>query len=137
MRVTELDLSPAALACLRAADIADVDQLVMHSADELIRQGIGATELYEIVCQLVRHDLSLPSRHGGTIRVPDERDLEMFRLRLVEGLTLTETGEHVDLSRSRVRELVRLRFGLSVPPAVKARRRAATDRRRAEREGEK
>jgi hypothetical protein len=123
MRVTELDLSSAALACLRAADIADVDQLVLHTANELIRKGVGATELYDIVCQLVRHDFSLPSRHGGVIRVPDERDLEMFRLRLVAGLTLTETGRRVGLSRSRVRQLVRLRFGLYGPSPSAGRRR--------------
>lgn len=124
MRVTELDLSPAALACLRAADIADMDQLVTHPCDELVRRGIGAAALYEIVCQLNRHDLSLPTRAGGASYITDDRDLEMFRLRLVEGLTLAEVGERIGVSSERVRQLLRLRFGLrEVPPAAKARRR--------------
>ncbi len=133
MRVTELDLSPAALACLLAADIADVDQLVTHMADELVRKGFGATELHEIVCQLKRNDLALmPTPMARVTYVPNERSSAVFRLRLVEGLTLGEIGERFGVSKELVRRILRKHFGLTgSPPAVKARRWAATETRRA------
>lgn len=135
MRVTELDLSAVALVCLRAADIADVDQLVQHSADELIRKGFGALELYEVVCQLNEQGTSLPSFSGGNIYMPNDRSREIFRLRIVEGLTLKEVGERFGINAERVRQILGRDFGLrGSPPAVKARRWAATGRRRAESE---
>jgi len=137
MHVTELRLSPAALACLRAADIFFADELLEHPVDELIPLGVGPNELYEVVCRLAEHDLCLPPCRGGRkLRPPKERDLEVFRLRVVEGLTLIEVGERVGLSRARVRQLTRLSFGLGgVVPTVKARRWAVTEARRRQQEG--
>ncbi|HEX5309268.1 MAG TPA: sigma factor-like helix-turn-helix DNA-binding protein [Solirubrobacteraceae bacterium] len=135
MRVTELDLSAAALVCLRAADIADVDQLVQHSADELVRKGFGALELYEVVCQLNTQGTSLPASPGGHIYMPNDRNREIFRLRIVEGLTLKEVGERFDLNSERVRQILARHFGLrGSPPTVKARKWAETEQRRAERQ---
>jgi DNA-directed RNA polymerase specialized sigma24 family protein len=57
-----------------------------------------------------------------------ERELEIFRLRTVEGLTLTEIGKRAGLNRTRVDQLLRLRFRLNeVPPAAKRKRRARND----------
>jgi hypothetical protein len=135
MRVSELDLSIAALVCLRAADIADVDQLVQHSADELVRKGFGALELYEVVCQLNMHGTSLPAFSGGHVYMPNDRSREIFRLRIVEGLTLKAVGEHFDINAERVRQILGRHFGLrGSPPAVKARKWAETERRRANRQ---
>jgi hypothetical protein len=135
MRVTELDLSAVALVCLRAADIADVDQLVQHSADELIRKGFGALELYEVVCQLNTQGTSLPSFSGGNVYMPNDRSREIFRLRIVEGLTLKEVGERVGIKAERVRQILARDFGLrGSPPTVKARKWAETERRRADRQ---
>jgi predicted DNA-binding protein (UPF0251 family) len=54
-----------------------------------------------------------------------ERDLEMARLRVVEGLTLVEVAERTGVSRERVRQILRARFGISgVPPAAQHRRRS-------------
>jgi Sigma-70, region 4/Bacterial RNA polymerase, alpha chain C terminal domain len=137
MHIAELYLSPAALACLRAADITEVDQLVTLSADELIQRGIGAGELYEVVCQLNNRGTSLPSSPCGNIRVPSDRTREMFRLRVVEGLTLKEVGERFGIIAERVRQIMALHFGLrGSPPTVKARKWAATERRRAERQAQ-
>jgi hypothetical protein len=117
MHVTELGLSPAALACLDAAGITEVEQLVARPATDLIqRSRFKAAELYEIACQLKKHGLSLPPIPGGHIRVPGERDLEMFRLRLVERLTLAEVGERTGVSQERVRQILRLHFGLTGKP---------------------
>jgi hypothetical protein len=125
MRVTELELSAATLACLQAAGIADVAQLTVHTGSELVRHsGMPAAALYEIVCQLNKQGLSLPPVPGGMIRVPSDRHLEMFRLRIIEGLPLAEIGKQTGVKQERVRQLLRLYFGLSgTPPAAKARRR--------------
>ncbi len=134
MRVTELHLSAAALACLRAADIADIDHLVQHSAEDLIRRGFGAVELYEVVCQLNMRGTSLPSSSGSRIYTPNDRSREIFRLRIVEGLTLKETGAHFGINAERVRQLLAKHFGLrGSPPTVQARQWARTERRRADR----
>lgn len=132
MHIAELYLSPAALAFLRAADITDVDQLVTLSADELIERGIGAGELYEVVCQLNEQGTSLPSSRGGHVYMPNDRSREMFRLRIVEGLTLKEIAERFGINAERVRQIMAMYFGLrGSPPTVKARKWAATERRRA------
>lgn len=137
MRVIELELTPSALACMRAADLVFVDELVAAPANELIERGFGPHELCEVVRRLAERDLCLPpTPQARKRRVPNERDLEMFRLRMIDGLTLIEVGERIGLSRARVRQLTIEAFGLSgTPPTVKARRRAATERRRMEPEG--
>jgi hypothetical protein len=125
MHVTELGLSRVALARLDAAGISEVEQLVTRPATDLIRRDrFRAAELYEIVGQLSEHGLSLPPIRGGRIRAPSERDLEMFRLRLVERLTLAEVGERTGVSQERVRQILRLHFGLiGTPPRPRGRPR--------------
>jgi transcriptional regulator with XRE-family HTH domain len=63
---------------------------------------------------------------------PKDREYEMFRLRVVEGLTLSEIAELFGLHRERIRQLLRTHFRLRVPPAASARRstRAKAARRR-------
>src|ERR1700694_3016963 len=89
--VSELGLSAGALAALHAAEIREVD--LVPSADDLLRHpefSMGL-ELYEVACALNRHGMTLPvERHCGS---PVERDQEIFRLRVVEGLTLKEIGK--------------------------------------------
>jgi AraC-like DNA-binding protein len=137
MHVIELELSPAALACLRAADIFFVAELLEQPADDLIANGVGPNELYEIVARLNERDLSLPPvRNAKRRRKPSDRDMEMFRLRLIKGMTLDEVADRLGVSKELVRRLVREAFGLTGDiPTVKARRWAATVRRRMEPEG--
>jgi hypothetical protein len=125
MHVTELRVSATALACLEAAGIADVEQLVKHPCDELIQSPhFGAMELYEIVRQLNLRGHSLPATPGGDTRIPSLRNREILRLRIIEGLTLYEIGLVLDLSAARVRQILKEHFGLSSkPPAVKTRER--------------
>lgn len=122
MRITELDLSPAARLCLEVADIYEVDRLLEHGTGQLIQRpefSKGA-ELYEVVCELHRRGLTF-SRPGG--HVQGERELEMFRLRAVVGLSLDEIAQRFNLSRGRVHQLLRLHFRLdAVPPAARRHR---------------
>jgi AraC-like DNA-binding protein len=126
MRITELDLSPAARLCLEVADIHEVDRLLEHGTGQLIQRpefSKGA-ELYEIVRELHRRGLtfSLPGGH-----IQRERELEMFRLRAVVGLSLDEIAQRFNLTRGRVHQLLRLHFRLdAVPPAARGHRPWAT-----------
>jgi len=114
-KVNELALSRDALAALSTAGIGAVNQL--GTASELVQRPefSGGVELFEIVCALNRYGLSL--KHG---RVPGDRNREIFRLRVVEGLTLSELGERFSLNRERVRQILAVYFGLTgTPPAAK------------------
>ena len=114
-KVNELGLSTDGLAALNKAGISAVHQL--GTASELIQRPefSSGVELFEIVCALNRYGLSL--KHG---HVPDDRNREIFRQRIVEGLTLSELGERFGLNRERVRQILAFYFGLSgTPPASK------------------
>ncbi len=74
-------------------------------------------------------------RHGS--RGPLEREQEIYRLRTVEGWSLEEIAKRFDVTRERVRQILRDYLGVSdTPPAAKARtatrRRAESVRRRNE-----
>jgi Sigma-70, region 4 len=128
MRVNELALSQAVLPSLAKVGIHEVEQLAGHRTGELLHRPefSSGVELYELICELHRHGLTPFSGHGGHVQT--ERELEIFRLRAVEGLTFTEIGERVGLHRTRVDQLLRLHFRLNeVPPAAKRRRRAHND----------
>lgn len=71
-----------------------------------------------------RHSKGLPALPGH--RVAEDRHLEMLRLRLCEGLPLSEIGERAGVGPERVRQLLDLYFDVQgIPPA--ARRQAAPD----------
>jgi hypothetical protein len=113
MRVSELGLRPATLACLHSAGIVNVTQLTSHSNVELMQHpDIGPTKVYEIVRRLHRRGLALPNQWGW-VRLPDERSIEMFRLRFIEGLTLRETGRRYGVSPSRADQILHKDFGVS------------------------
>jgi transcriptional regulator with XRE-family HTH domain len=114
-KINELGLSTEALAALSTAGIRAVSQL--GTASDLVQlpefsSGVG---LFEIVCALNRYGLSL--KHG---HVPDDRNREIFRLRIVEGLTLKALGERFGLNPERVRQILAVYFGLAgTPPATR------------------
>lgn len=118
-KVSELGLSPRTMSALKRVRIENLDQLGSATAMLELPELGGGTELHEIVCALSRHGLSL--RQGN---VPGDRDREIFRLRVVEGLTLDELGKEFDLRRERIRQILNLFFGLTgTPPAATNRRR--------------
>ena len=128
MRVTELALSQAVLPSLAKVGIHEVEQLAEHRTGELLRRPefSSGVELHELICELHRHGLTPFSGHGGHIQT--ERELEIFRLRAVEGLTLSEIGERLGLQRERVRPVAAPALpSRRSPPPAKRKRRARND----------
>ena len=120
MRVERLGLRPATLDRLHLVGIVNVEQLTSHSAVELMQHpDFGPAEVYHLLCRLQRRGLTLPTPYGWS-RVPNQRTLEMFRLRFVEGLTLTATGQRFGVTRCRVEQLLRAHFCISTLPAAPA-----------------
>src|SRR5580692_1646796 len=102
MRVNHLALSQAVLPSLAKVGIHEVEQLAERRVGELLHRPefSSGVELHELICELHRHGLTPFSRGGGHIQA--ERELEMFRLRTVEGLTLARIGEEFDVTGARV-----------------------------------
>jgi AraC-like DNA-binding protein len=122
MRVNQLALSQAFLPSLAKAGIHTVEQLAEQNLGELLRQPEfrSGVELYELIRGLHRNGLTPFAGHGGHVQTGRER--EMFRLRAVEGLTLAQIGQRFNVTTERVRQLLRLHFGLrGTPPAAKRR----------------
>jgi hypothetical protein len=118
VRVEKLGLRPATLDRLHLAGIVNVKQLTSHSCIEMMqRPDLGPPVVYEIMRRLSKHGIGLPTPYGWC-RVPNQRTLEMFRLRFVDGLTLTETGKQFGVSRSRVDQLLHAHFCISTLPAA-------------------
>jgi hypothetical protein len=133
--ITELDISAAALGCLLDAGIDSVQQLITHPVDDLLElPHLGATEVCEIAARLHDRDLSLPPCAGGRpiVSYLMYRNLDILRLRLMDGKTFEQIGEHVLLKRERVRQVLHASYGLwSTPGAVRA--RSIRNQRRADR----
>jgi DNA-binding XRE family transcriptional regulator len=123
MRLSEMGLEPTTLACLHNAAIDATWELDDHTYRELIwHSQIPATAVYDILCVLHQHGRTLKPTTRKNARPLTERNLEIFRLRVVEGHTLREVGEQVGVGIERVRQILASHFGLrGKPPAVKAR----------------
>jgi DNA-binding XRE family transcriptional regulator len=123
MRLCEMGLEPATLACLRRGGINTTYRLLEHTCRELIwHSEITPEALYDILRALRRHGMRLKPHTKGSERSVNERNLEVFRLRVVEGRKLKATGEQVGIGVERVRQILATYFGLrGSPPAVKAR----------------
>jgi DNA-binding XRE family transcriptional regulator len=123
MRLSDMGLEPSTLACLRRGGINTTYWLLDHTYRELIwHSEITPEALYDILRALRRHGMRLKPHTKGSERSVNERNLEVFRLRVVEGHRLKATGEQVGVGVERVRQILAAYFGLrGSPPAVKAR----------------
>lgn len=107
MRLQELGLRPATLACLRNVGICTLHELLDHSCRELIwHSAIAPAEVHEILQKLNKRGLTLQPTTKRTVRLPDERNLELFRLRVVEGCSLPEAGEQLNSLSPRVERVL-------------------------------
>jgi DNA-binding XRE family transcriptional regulator len=125
MRLSDMGLEPATLACLRRGGINTTYWLLDHTYRELIwHSEITPEALYDLLRALRRHGMRLKPHTKGIERPVNDRNLEVFRLRVVEGRRLKATGEQVGIGVERVRQVLATYFGLrGAPPAVKARPR--------------
>ncbi len=123
MRLSEMGLEPTTLACLRRGGVNTTYWLLDQTYRELIwHSEITPEALYDILRALRRHGMTLKPTTKGSERSVNERNLEVFRLRVVEGHRLKATGEQVGIGVERVRQVLAAYFGLrGAPPAVKAR----------------
>ncbi len=123
MRLSEMGLEPTTLACLHRGGINTTYWLLDHTYRELIwHSEITPEALYDILRALCRHGMRLKPHTKGIERSVNERNLEVFRLRVVEGRRLKATGEQVGIGVERVRQILASCFGLrGAPPAVKTR----------------
>jgi transcriptional regulator with XRE-family HTH domain len=130
-KLSELNLSPKTMFALRKEGLEEINELAPATAF-LARPELGdGTALYEIVCALNRYGLSLPG--SRTSRVASARDLEIFRLRIVEGLLLQELADRNGLHIERVRQILRLFGVFGAPPAASRRRKDQARARERER----
>jgi hypothetical protein len=117
--IAELGLTPETREAWYRAGIRDTDQLRRTAVELLALPGITGSILYETVRRLNEYHLGLPaSPHAPRILAPTTDDLEMLRLRVVEGASLLEIGDTFELSRERVRQRLQGRFGLSGEPSA-------------------
>lgn len=125
MVIAELGLAPGTKRALRAAGVKNIEQLQRPAIELLALPGITGAVLYNVACCLHAHGLGLrTSTNLGQRTLPTEGDLEILRLRVVEGHALRDIGAIRELSPERVRQRLNMRFGLSGdPPAVVQRRR--------------
>ncbi|HEV3321382.1 MAG TPA: sigma factor-like helix-turn-helix DNA-binding protein [Solirubrobacteraceae bacterium] len=130
MRLCEMGLEPATLACLHRGGINTTYRLLEHTCRELIwHSEITPDVLYDILRALRRHSMTLKPNTKGIERPVSERNLEVFRLRVVEGRKLLEVAARNGIGVQRVRQILSICFGLrGEPPTVKARQRQRRSR---------
>jgi hypothetical protein len=124
MLTSRLGLTPTTRDAWDTLAITETDKL-RRSASELLDQpGITGSILYETVCRLHQHHIGLRTyRESSRAPLPTNRDLEMLRLRIVDGASLREIAVTRRLTGERVRQRPHQHFGLAgEPPAAAARR---------------
>lgn len=125
--LAEMGLRPSTRATLLNVGIYTTYRLFEHTCRELIWHcEVRPEQLYEVLCKLDRLGMGLqPTTIAGPCRV-GERNLEVFRLRVVEGHTVKEVASRMDITIVRVRQILSDYFGLhGEPPAAKRRKAAA------------
>jgi hypothetical protein len=126
--IAELGLAPATERALQVAGITTIEQLQRPANELLDIEPITGAVLHDIVYCLHTHGLGLHPNIRQTL--PTENDIEMLRLRVVEGLALREVAFSCGISPERVRQRLNQHFGLhGEPPAALEHRRLRARRR--------
>jgi hypothetical protein len=97
-----------------------LDEVQGKTGDEL-REAIGDRLTYELVVALAGQRLTVGRRPGQRAKMPQEdlieRNLDILKLRLIDGLNFAQIGREVGLTNSRVSELLRIYFGVDRKPS--------------------
>jgi hypothetical protein len=101
------------------------DEALLMTGDDL-RQAIGGQLTYDLAVALSGQGLAIARWSGRSGDLPQadliERNLDILKLRIVDGLTYAAIGREVGLTNSRVSEILRTRFGVDAkdtrPPKV-------------------
>jgi transcriptional regulator with XRE-family HTH domain len=122
-KLNELGLNPRTMSALKDAGIESIDQLGSPTVMLALPQFSDGTALHEVVCALSRYGLSLQRRHA-----PGNREREIFRRRVIDGLTLRELAAEFGVHTERIRQLLNAYFGLTgTPPAATKRQQRRKD----------
>jgi Sigma-70, region 4 len=109
-----LSLPDEVRAALRDEGISE-DEMMLMTGDEL-RQVIGGELTYELAVSLAGQRRAFANYPGREGRVPQddliERNLDILKLRIVDGLTYAAIAREVGLSKSRPRQILRWQFGV-------------------------
>ncbi len=122
MLISELDLAPTTQSAWEATGAQDTDELRRPARELLMLPGITGSILYETVCRMYEHHIFLRP-DGPRISAPTPSDLEMLRMRIVDGGSLREISATHNLSAERVRQCLHLQFSLTGEPPAAADRR--------------
>jgi hypothetical protein len=97
---------------MREVGITSVDELLLRSGGELLID-LTPREVYDVIVALRARGKAVTNYPRRSARkVPSARDVEIFRLRMVEGLTLRQTGEAVGIGPERIRQIMRTHYGI-------------------------
>jgi hypothetical protein len=96
------------------------DDVLLMTGDEL-RGVIGGQLTYELVVALAGQRLTVARWSGRPGKLPPddliERNLDILKLRIVDGLNFAQIGREVGLTNSRVSEILRIYFGVDKKPS--------------------
>jgi len=110
----ELSLPDEVRAALTDAGLSD-DEVQGKTGDEL-REAIGDRLTYELVVALAGQRLTVGRSPGRRAKLPQgdliERNLDILKLRLIDGMNFAQIGREVGLTNSRVSELLRIYYGV-------------------------
>jgi len=103
-------------AALQDAGISE-DEMLLMTGDELVGR-VGAKATYELAAALAKDGRAFahfPGRRGRISTDPElrERNVEILRLRLVEGMYPAAIGREVGVTRTRVTQLLHHYFGIN------------------------
>lgn len=116
----ELSLPDEVRAALRDAGLSD-DEVQGKTGDEL-REAIGGQLTYELAVALAGQRLTVARWSGRPGKLPPddliERNLDILKLRIVDGLNFAQIGREVGLTNSRVSEILRIYFGVDKKPSA-------------------
>jgi transcriptional regulator with XRE-family HTH domain len=125
-KLDEFGLSPGTMSALQKEQLTLVDDLGSATSMLARPEFSNGTELYEVICALNRHGIALSGRRHG---VPGDREREILRLRIVDGLTLSELARCFDVNNERIRQILHSLSLSGTPPTVSRRRAQRAQRR--------